>query len=232
MTSNTQELRSIILGQEDDVIVQKLRNYFNNETNDYKKRYGVTKILSSTKSDADKQTLQNWRDRVGEEVAEAILQESLVIGRSLDSITELSLQPNFIEKNHKDEIGYNLYRQIKKLLNKIEPIGLQLHLKSNKYPVHGYNDCLGYDKGNSNRLTMYDFKNTKQEKPKEYLHDYFLQTTIYCMMLYEMTGILVKDMCIILAVRNSSIPQIVRGKTVDYLTEAKERINTFKNQID
>jgi hypothetical protein len=47
------------------------------------------------------------------------------------------------------------------------------------------------------------------------------------MILYQMTGILIKNLVIIVAVRNESRSQIFRFKLQDYVSEAKARIRVF-----
>lgn len=197
------------------------------EANPYgeRKYYGVTKVLSETKSEEDKASLQAWRDKVGEEKAEAILQESLKIGNSLDMMIEKFLAGTLGEiKQYKDEPGLKLFYQMKPVLENIDTIGLQIHMYSDKYKIQGYLDCIGVKNG---VLTMIDFKNSRSRKSEKYIRDYFLQASIYCLLIHEMTGIVIKDIMIILGIRDSFSTQIATAKLKDYIVEAKERISKF-----
>lgn len=209
----------------DHELATKMQAFY--EANPYgeRKYYGVTKILSETKSEEDKASLQAWRDKVGEEKAEAILQESLKIGNSLDMMIEKFLAGTLGEiKQYKDEPGLKLFYQMKPVLENIDTIGLQIHMYSDKYKIQGYLDCIGVKNG---VLTMIDFKNSRSRKSEKYIRDYFLQASIYCLLIHEMTGIVIKDIMIILGIRDSFSTQIATAKLKDYIVEAKERISKF-----
>lgn len=212
----------------DHELATKMQAFY--EANPYgeRKYYGVTKVLSETKSEEDKASLQAWRDKVGEEKAEAILQESLKIGNSLDMMIEKFFAGTLGEiKQYKDEPGLKLFYQMKPVLENIDTIGLQIHMYSDKYKIQGYLDCIGVKNG---VLTMIDFKNSRSRKSEKYIRDYFLQASIYCLLIHEMTGIVIKDIMIILGIRDSFSTQIATAKLKDYIVEAKERISKF-NEI-
>lgn len=223
MTANN---RAIFVNQ-DHELVAKMQVFY--EANPYgdRKYYGVTKVLSETKSEEDKASLQAWRDKVGEEKAEAILQESLTIGNSLDMLIEKFLAGTLGDiRQYKNEPGLKLFYQMKPVLEKIDTIGLQIHMYSDKYKIQGYLDCIGIKNGT---LTMIDFKNSRSRKSEKYIRDYFLQAAIYCLLIHEMTGIVIKDIMIILGIRDSFTTQIATAKLKDYIVEAKERINRFND---
>lgn len=182
---------------------------------------GITRALSTTK---DQTGLQAWRERVGEEEAEKILAESQVIGTSLDKILLNCFLPNFDQDEWKDEVGYFLFKRLKPYLKKINPIALQLKLWSDHLKLIGYLDCIGYYDG---KITLIDFKNSRSMKSEEHLEDYFLQCTLYCMMIYELTGIKVENIMLLIAVRNSSFPQIVKRETKNYVKEAISRVTAY-----
>lgn len=216
--------RAIFVDQKHE-LVSKMQAFY--EANPYgdRKYYGVTKVLSETKSEEDKASLQKWREKVGEEKAEAILQESLKIGNSLDMMIEKFLAGNLGDiKQYKDEPGLNLFYQMKPILENIDTIGLQIHMYSDKYKIQGYLDCIGIKNGT---LTMIDFKNSRSRKSEKYIQDYFLQAAIYCILIYEMTGIVINDIMIILGIRDSYVTQVATAKLKDHIVAAKERIAKF-----
>lgn len=210
--------------QEDHEIASKLNAYYENNPYGDRKYYGVTTVLSKTKSEEDQESLKKWRESVGEEKAEEILQESLKIGSSLDMIIEKYLSPDFNEDEYRKELGYRLFVQIKPILKNINPIGMQIHLYSDKYKIQGFLDCIGIYK---DTLYMIDFKNSRKPKTQKYLQDYYLQCAIYCIMLYDMIRVPIKDICIIIGVRNG-LPQVERVKLKDYVKLAKERLDKFE----
>ena len=216
--------RSIFVDQNHE-LVSKMRAFYDANPYGDRKYYGVTKVLSETKSAEDKASLQKWREKVGEEKAEAILQESLMIGNSLDMMIEKFLAGNLGDiKQYKDEPGLNLFYQMKPILENIDTIGLQIHMYSDKYKIQGYLDCIGIKNG---ILTMIDFKNSRSRKSDKYIQDYFLQAAIYCILIYEMTGIVINDIMIILGIRDSFATQVATAKLKDHIVAAKERIAKF-----
>ena len=216
--------RSIFVDQNHE-LVSKMRAFYDANPYGDRKYYGVTKVLSETKSAEDKASLQKWREKVGEEKAEAILQESLMIGNSLDMMIEKFLAGNIGDiKQYKDEPGLNLFYQMKPILENIDTIGLQIHMYSDKYKIQGYLDCIGIKNG---VLTMIDFKNSRSRKSEKYIQDYFLQAAIYCILIYEMTGIVINDIMIILGIRDSYVTQVATAKLKDHIVAAKERIAKF-----
>lgn len=182
---------------------------------------GVTKVLGAT---ADKSFLELWRIRVGEEEADRIVKESQEIGNSLDDLLLKSFLPNFDENEFLREKGFSLYKQLSLPLRKIDPIAMQLKIWNEKYKIMGYIDCLGYYNG---ELSLIDFKNSRSFKRPEYYHDYLLQCTMYCIILKLLLNITVKQVVLLIGVRDSASPQIVIERTKDYVKDALKRINDY-----
>lgn len=200
---------------------QKIKSFVDSKLDMPEKYRGVTKMLSSTK---DQSGLDAWRLAVGEEEAQRIVDESIAIGKSLDKILLNHFLPDFNIDDYKDEPGLFLYKRLKPFLKKVDPIALQLKLWSNHLKTMGYLDCIGFYDG---VISMIDFKNAKKEKTEEQLEDYFLQCTLYCIMLYELLGIKIDQIVLIIAVRNSSYPHIIRRSIKNYVKEAIARVRTY-----
>lgn len=216
--------RSIFVDHNHD-LTKALKEFYLLHPYGNRKYYGVTRVLNETKPQEAVDALEAWKAKVGEVEAERIVTESINIGNSLDMIIEKYLTTDFIQQEYKSEVGMPLFNQMHPVLKKIKPIGTQIHLYSDKYRVQGYLDCVGIM---NQSITMIDFKNSRRKKDIEHIHDYFLQAAMYCIILHEMTGIVIKDICIILGIRNDNVPQIARAKLIDYIKPAKERLNKFK----
>lgn len=210
--------RAIIFDTEDDV--SKMITDFVNSGVDIERGIypGVTRILSAT---SDNSVIEAWRQSVGEEEADRILKESQEIGNSLDDLLLKSFLPDFDKNLYKHEISYYLYVQLSMSLRKIKPIALQLKIWSEDLKVMGYLDCLGYYEG---ELSLIDFKNTRKIKKPEHYHNYLLQCTIYCLILKKLFGINVRQIILLMGVRDSVAPQIIKERTKDYVKEAYARI--------
>ena len=123
----------------DHEISQKLQKFYSENPYGERRYPGVTRVLSETKSEEDKKFLEEWRARVGEAEADRILKESMDIGNSLDAMIEDYLtKPNMDLQLYFKESGMKLFYQLKFGLDKIKPIGTQIHLysDSNNHAYH------------------------------------------------------------------------------------------------
>ena len=178
---------------------------------------GVTRVLSGT---GDKTFLDDWRKRIGEAEADRILTESQNIGNSLDMLVQLSFDDNFEQATHEHEAGYDLYRQLKRELTKVDPIALQLKVWSDKQKVMGYLDLVGYYDG---VLSIIDIKNTRTSKKREYVEDYFMQCALYAICIHDLLGINIKQLVLLIGDRSSTVPQVFVARTKDYVQKALTR---------
>lgn len=181
---------------------------------------GVTTVLNATQ---DKSFLVKWRERIGDVEADRIVAESISIGKELDNV----LYEHFTEDDFKvsdkslTPTVLGLYNQVSEKLKHIEPIACQLKVTSHKHKTYGFIDMLCMYRG---KLTLLDFKNSRRLKDKKELRSYLLQCTMYCMFLLENYGIVVKQIVLLIALRDSSYPQVVIEETKNYVKEAIECI--------
>ena len=132
----------------------------------------VTTVLDST---ADKSALVEWRKRVGDKEANRISEQSRGIGDQL----HLNLE-NYIKSgttpvgNYFSQVLANLI--IKKGLCNVDAVwGIEAPLfLTDMYA--GTVDCVGMHNGVP---AIIDFKNSKKDKKKEWIEDYFLQLVAY-----------------------------------------------------
>jgi genome maintenance exonuclease 1 len=93
-----------------------------------------------------------------------------------------------------------LFKIAKPELNKINNIhALESSLYSKVLGVAGTVDCIAEFNG---ELAIIDFKTSKKPKPREWIEHYFVQCVAYACMLYELTGITVKKLVIIMSCEN------------------------------
>lgn len=182
---------------------------------------GVTKVLSGT---GDKTFLEVWRKRIGEAEADRILTESQNIGHSLDMLVQLSFDDNFEQATHAHEAGYDLYRQLKKELAKVDPIALQLKVWSDKQKVMGFLDLVGYY---DSVLSIIDIKNTRTSKKREFVEDYFMQCALYAICIHDLLGINIKQLVLLVGDRSSTVPQVFVARTKDYVQKALHRTTQY-----
>ncbi len=139
----------------------------------------VTSILQATKSEEDKASLENWKQRVGHKEANKIKNEASSRGTSMHSYIEDFLRgrinESFFESNeqYKNMAKEIIDKGIKGKLEEIYGMETTLHYPE-KYA--GTADLVGIYQG---RETIIDFKQANRPKKVDYIQDYFLQLGAY-----------------------------------------------------
>jgi genome maintenance exonuclease 1 len=136
----------------------------------------VTTILSSTK---DKEHLQEWSRRIGEEEAERIKNEAALVGTHMHSVVERLLlnRPLETPRTWLQVRGYRMgYTLIEKFFPHVdEAWGTEIPLiYTGRYA--GTSDFIGVYKG---KPCIVDFKQTNKMKRRAWIEDYFVQLAAY-----------------------------------------------------
>jgi genome maintenance exonuclease 1 len=182
----------------------------------------VTTVLGAQK----KQSIMEWRKRVGEEEANRISRKASSRGTNVHRICEeyLNNNPDHIKKAMPDSV--EMFFSIKPYLNKINNIHYQEQsLWSTKIQMAGRVDCIAEYDGT---LSVIDFKTSSRVKKKEDITDYFCQCTCYSIMYEELIGTPIEDIVIIMAVDNDE-PLIFKEKTSNYIEELAGAIKFYNN---
>ena len=139
----------------------------------------VTSIIQATKSEEDKASLENWKQRVGHEEANKIKTEASNRGTSMHSYIEDFLKGRINESFFESNEQYkNMAKEIidKGIKGKLEEIyGMETTLR---YPQKygGTADLVGIYQG---KEAIIDFKQANKPKKVDYIQDYFLQLGAY-----------------------------------------------------
>lgn len=156
------------------------------------KRYpSVTTVTGLLKKD----TIMEWRKRVGEEEANRISSSAARRGTRIHTLCETYL------KNLDPNVGMfdlEMWNSIKPVLHDIDYIhALETPLYSDHLQVAGTVDCIAKYKG---RMSVIDFKSSRRVKDRDEIHDYFMQCSAYAVAFEERTGIPVPDLVVIMAI--------------------------------
>lgn len=154
--------------------------------------------ITSITSHFNKEIFINWRKKVGEEEAERVTKAATSRGTDMHTLVEDYLH----NRNLSDvqPISDFLFKIAKTDLNRINNIyALEGSLYSKQLGIAGTVDCIAEYDG---ELAIIDFKTSKKPKPREWIEHYFVQCMAYGCMLYELTGISVKKLVIIMACEN------------------------------
>lgn len=156
--------------------------------NSYPSVTSVTGLLN-------KQSIIDWRKRVGEEEANRITTRAANRGTRIHQYCEDYLRGNVFEANMFD---LQMFNSIKPLLDDIDNIHcLESPLYSDHLEVAGTVDCIAEFQG---KLSVIDFKTSSRIKDRDEIHNYFMQTSAYAVAFEERTKIPVGRMVIIMAI--------------------------------
>lgn len=171
----------------------------------------VTTALSEKLS---KQSLEEWRKRVGEEEANKISTQAKNRGSAVHKICEDYIM------NRDYRVGampanIDTFLRIKPHLDKnLSSIyGVEVPLYSERLKLAGRTDLLA---GWNGYNAVIDFKTSKYPKKEEHIESYFLQATCYSLMANERTLLRYPKIVIIIAVDHED-PQIFERNAVDYV---------------
>ena len=140
----------------------------------------VTTIISATKAEKDKEGLRAWRNRVGEETAEAIKNQAASVGTAMHKFLECHIQGvGYDDMTNIGVIGKRMAKLIIEngLPSMDEYWGTEVPLY---YPTFygGTADCTGVWR---DQPAIIDFKQTNKPKKDEWIEDYFIQLAAYIM---------------------------------------------------
>ena len=154
--------------------------------------------ITSVTSHKNRQFFANWRKKIGEEKADKITRQATSRGTDMHTLVEYHLKNE--ELPEVQPLSEFLFKIAKKDLNRINNVyTLEGSLYSKVLGVAGTVDCIAEFDG---ELAIIDFKTSKKPKPREWIEHYFVQCVSYACMFYELTGIPVKKLVIIMACEN------------------------------
>jgi len=181
--------------------------------------------ITSVTSHFNKEIFVKWRKRVGTEEADKITKAATSRGTDLHTLVENYLYNRDLPTVQ--PISDFLFKIAKTELNKIDNIYcLEGALYSKQLGVAGTTDCIAEFDG---ELSVIDFKTSKKPKPRDWIENYFVQAMFYGMALYEMTGIRVKKLVIIMACENGECVVYEERDLKKYMKLVVEYIKKFVN---
>ena len=168
------------------------------------------------------ESIQAWKDKVGEEAAGKISRRALARGNKIHSLAEKYL---LNEGDMSDDFSKADFGQMIPYLNKINNIHcLETQLYSDHLQTAGTVDCIGEYEG---KLTVIDFKTSAKLKKREWVKDYFMQCSAYAVMYEERTGTPIERLLLIINVEDEGV-QLIDGKRDDYIQDFLDLRETFR----
>ena len=191
----------------------------------------VTTVLNKTSNKED--SIQQWRNRVGEEEANRIIKQSTDIGTMVHEALELYLNEQEWRNFSDNQDGVLAERMTEKFiesgLNSITEVwGLEVGLILDGLYA-GTADCVGKINGVP---SLIDFKTARKMKKREWIEDYFLQCCAYANAHNVMFDTDINQIVILMIDRNLIFQEfIVKPTEFNILTRLwKKRLIEFHNK--
>ena len=179
--------------------------------------------ITSVTSHFNKEIFVKWRKKVGNEEADRITKAATGRGTDMHTLTEHYLKNEDLPEVR--PISDFLFKIAKGYLNKINNIyALEGPLYSKELGIAGTVDCIAEYDG---ELAIIDFKTSKKPKPRNWIEHYFVQCMAYGCMLYEMKGISIKKLVIIMACENGECVIYEERDKAKYIKLLGKYINKF-----
>ena len=179
--------------------------------------------ITSVTSHKNRQIFVNWRKKIGEEEADKITRQATSRGTDMHTLVEHHLKNETLPEVQ--PLSDFLFKISKSTLNRINNIhALEGSLYSKQLGIAGTVDCIAEFDG---ELSIIDFKTSKKPKPREWIEHYFVQCMAYGCMLYELTGISVKKLVIIMACENGECVVYEERDKSKYIKLLTEYIGKF-----
>ena len=179
--------------------------------------------ITSVTSHFNKEIFVKWRKKVGEEEANRITKKATSRGTDMHTLVEHHLKNEDLPKVQ--PISDFLFKISKSTLNNINNIhALESSLYSKELGIAGTVDCIAEYEG---ELAIIDFKTSAKPKPEDWIEHYFVQCMAYGCMLYEMTGIMVKKLVIIMACENGECVVYEQRDKAKYIKLLTQYIRKF-----
>ena len=166
----------------------------------------VTTVIGHSK----KKSIIEWRNRVGEEEANAISKRASTRGNKCHKLCELYLENKSISKYKDDPLSMGLFYQIKPYLDSIDNIhALEEPLSSSLLKMAGRVDCIAEYNG---ELAIIDFKTSTKERNDDWNESYYIQASAYAEMFEERTGIPINQIVILVVTEDGVVQEFIKQK--------------------
>ena len=179
--------------------------------------------ITSVTSLHNRHIFENWRKKIGEEEANKINRQATSRGTDMHSLVENYL--NNSELPNVQDLSKFLFKISKNKLDNINNIhALESSLYSKFLGIAGTVDCIAEYNG---ELAIIDFKTSKKSKPRKWIEHYFVQCAAYACMFYEVTGITVKKLVILMACEDGDCVVYEEYDKMKYIKLLNQYIKEF-----
>jgi genome maintenance exonuclease 1 len=183
----------------------------------------VTTVLGKLNEKA----ISAWKKRVGKEEAEKITKYAFAVGTPIHELFERYInneRPDY--RDIKNPLQRNMFLSMKPYLDKVDNVVCQEQpMYSDILRLAGTTDLIAeYDGFKS----IIDFKTSRKLKEESHIKSYFLQATIYSIMLQELTGLIYPWVTILLVTYSGEVAVFRKHRKI-FFKEVLDFINEHNN---
>ena len=198
--------------------VDRKRYYITPDGNEYP---SITTVLSPRNKDG----INKWRERVGEKVANYVMNKAATRGTKVHKMCEDYLNGLDMEHHKKDFLPWCLFKELKEQTfdNINDVIAQEAVMYSDKYKIAGRTDLIAEYR---DELSIVDFKTSTSEKNDSYNENYYIQTTAYAEMFEELTGQPINQIVILVVTEDGTVQEFIKTKQ-EYIPLLEETIEEW-----
>jgi len=193
-------------------------------TPDGKEYPSITTVLSIL----SRESIQKWRERVGEEEANKISRIASTRGTAVHELLEryVDNDPDFLkgELPHIVQSFKDVQPILDNNLNKV--YAQEAPLYSDHLGLAGRVDCVGVWDGKN---SIVDYKTSRKVKKKEWVSNYFMQCAAYAIMWEERTGMPITQLVVLIAVDDNE-PQVFVEHRDNWTEKLIDTIGKYKEE--
>lgn len=175
---------------------------------------------------SDKSGLDAWRNRVGHAEAKKIGAQAAKRGTTMHRMCEEYLMNQEVSPdNHMFGLAETMFKSIQSILDKHVSVvhGIEFPVYSHRLKTAGTVDFFCEWDG---KKTILDFKTSTRTKQESWIENYFIQATIYVMCLWEIYGIRIDQIAVLIAVEHDQ-PQLFIKDPMDYMARAHKMFKDY-----
>jgi len=193
--------------------------------NDGARYHSVTTMLSAT---GNKDAIRRWRARVGDKEADRISSVASYLGEQYHLLGE-----HYLKGTHPPRVNiiskHIFEKSTRHLLDKYVTgvVAVEDTLYTEKYRLAGRADAIVMWKG---ELAVFDFKLLNSEN-KQYLADYWIQTSVYAHCWAEMHGVLPQKLVLVVGNKNTLCTTHYESTLKKHTTNMNYRIYQFNSML-
>ena len=178
----------------------------------------ITTVLGIQK----KEQLQDWRNKIGEDVANWEMGRAARRGKATHTLIEQYLKG--LTPSERSVLPLGLFRLMKPYLDQINNIRLlEKIMYSKDLTIAGQVDCVAEYNG---KLSVIDFKTSNKERIEDWVENYFLQCTAYSKMYEETFDEKIEQIVVLIAAEDGTMTSFVK-EPKDYMDTLVQSIDSF-----